>query len=200
MRLFSYVRVTALLTMAAATACADVLHVTESGVFSSTTPYSFFSSPGGAYSFTFDIGANPIAQTSDDEYFTVAVSNFNYTLNDQPIGISPVLANFYSSSVDGLISLCLDSTTCGFGPENGFNMGGLQAFAGSVSSPTILIGSYSPSPAYADVYGYGSFALSSASNVEITNPDVTVTPEPSSFALLGTGLLVIAGVAKRRYA
>ena len=43
-----------------------------------------------------------------------------------------------------------------------------------------------------------AFAFSFAPNTDTGTPPATVTPEPSSFALLGTGFLGVAGLVSRR--
>ena len=55
-----------------------------------------------------------------------------------------------------------------------------------------------PDPVAALHYGGTQFVLDNVT-ISATAP-VTVTPEPSSFALLGTGILGVAGMMKRRFA
>ena len=46
----------------------------------------------------------------------------------------------------------------------------------------------------------GNTLATDAFTLDVTSGTTAVTPEPSSFALLGTGLLGMAGVLRKRFA
>ena len=77
---------------------------------------------------------------------------------------------------------------------------GIQVFTGTTQAPTFTLGQFTST----DVYGLaGSTATVNITDIAVTPPPTSptsVTPEPSSIALLGTGMLGIAGVVRKRFA
>jgi len=67
---------------------------------------------------------------------------------------------------------------------NQFGLYGAQLFSGGVSDPTFLTGDFTLESHLTD-WDY---------SLEITDVSPTVTPEPTSLLLLGTGLLALIGV------
>ena len=72
----------------------------------------------------------------------------------------------------------------------------LSFTTGPASSPIFIPGTYLNAGLYSDEYS-DSFD-GTATITDLSAPPTTVTPEPSTLALLGTGVLAAAGALRRR--
>jgi hypothetical protein len=156
------------------------------------------------------LSANPVTAHADTFSFTpdngttynfsLDPSQINFTHFDPGAGVnySPVTVGsqtdaeviFYIPSVlegegDGPIDFGINVQD----PKDGFNLYfGPQLFSGSVYAPTFIPGTYTLEISQDRSY---------SATLVIDGPS-TVTPEPSTFALLGTGILGMAGAMQRK--
>jgi hypothetical protein len=152
-------------------------------------------------SVTILLSASALVAHADTLDFTVIGQGNTYTfsLNSNPVPkIHLKGLNFSTSAVLVTVNdLFTESEAINFfntSEDGGLNIGGVvdtsgpQLYIGSESSPTLDTGSFS--------------LLSFGTNIPYTLtvvPAASPVPEPSSFALFGTGILGLAGMAKRRF-
>jgi hypothetical protein len=171
----------ALALMAASVAHADVFTLTSGGT-----------------TISFTLPGTPTVSGSEPD-------NGGFYLNSVAVDVNGTTSNkelaFYLAGAGTFGGLSIEDANQGADFDDGtgllIDQSGSQLFSGTITSPTFLLGSFaltnlvpnSFSPAFT-----GNFSVSITSSAP-----PAITPEPSSVALLTTGLVGVAGMLKRRY-
>lgn len=141
-----------------------------------------------------------LAAHADTMQYTVTedgiVSTFDLPQQPTPLGVTSsdfqVLINVTTNdqaAPEYVFFSLPDSPYCLFslGGKNCDTNGADVYFTGSATTPTLLPGTFTFQDAY-----------DPTETVTVDAVDIAATPEPSSIALLGTGLLGVAGIVRKR--
>jgi hypothetical protein len=174
--LFALTRVSASCLIAVAVA------LSANSVAAHADTFSFTPDNGPTYNFSLDPSQINFTHFDPDfgaNYFPVTVGS---QTDAEVIFYIPTVLEGYN---DGPLDFGLNVQD----PKDGFNLYfGPQLFSGSVYNPTFIPGTYTLEISEDRSY---------SATLVIDEPS-TVTPEPSTFALLGTGILGMAGAMGRK--
>jgi 4-phytase/acid phosphatase len=188
---------TLLLTCAAASASS--IDISTTGRFSSSDASAgSLVAPGAVWSLNFIASSTLVISNGSATSFDIAFSSFRYTLNGISVAATPSSIRLYDTPDGGLFTLF-------FGPETGFTTSGqpipefsfegAQLFIGSLTSPTLLTGSFSVSDwTYSDTVNFDDHPSGDSPVL------ATTVPEPASLAFAGLALLVLGVFSLRRKA
>ena len=153
-----------------------------------TSTLKIINTTSGSITVTIGAAANDFTAPTTPPDIT---DSFGYTLNET---VGAVTASSYTACVDQGNSLIVGAGTCGTATSI------TDSGAHTVSSPegAILITSLSPSFALSQ---FLSLTLSGGTSVDVTaSQTLTQVPEPAAILLLGTAILGVTTVARRRAA
>jgi hypothetical protein len=178
------------LALTSTTCSGSLLHVAANGSYDSSTSSSFFTSPNGIWTLSFNIDSNPsVFDVSPGDGFATATSNLNYTLNDLLVPVGGLLTLFIrevplagGGDRAGGFLVCF-SGDCG---GHSLFFAGQTMYSGSEAAPTILPGLY-PVSILVSVNG---MVLDQPSSVL----SISAIPEPSTL-LLFPAMILIFGLA-----
>ena len=152
-----------------------------------TLQYTYLQT-GGTDNFSFQLPSSPSIVGNSTTFQPPALNTL--VINGQSVVPGYGFTTFYVDSGTFLGGFVLDAGL------DEYTLTGQQLFSGPATSPTLLTGMFDLNVTHVLVRTSSMQEAGVLTVTDLTSP--VVTPEPSSLALLGTGILTVLGIGRRR--